>query len=141
MARDKTKQTDEDTKTDDSQNKDTASEKKDGSSSGQGDEGGKPEKGDEIKVAKTETNAALLTQLYQREAFRRSKGYGASGTGSGIWRVQRLTALALIPLAIWFLVSMLVNMTGAGADPAANTSLIVICQAPFHRSRYSAASV
>ena len=74
---------------------------------------------DEIKVAKTETNAALLTQLYQREAFRRSKGYGASGTGSRIWRAQRLTALALIPLAIWFLVALLVNMTGKGADPAA----------------------
>ena len=85
----------------------------------QDDDGGKSEKDNEIKVAKTETNAALLTQLYQRESFRRSKGYGASGTGSGIWRVQRLTALALIPLAIWFLVSLLVNMTGVGADPAA----------------------
>ena len=85
----------------------------------QDNDGGKSEKDNEIKVAKTETNAALLTQLYQREAFRRSKGYGASGTGSRIWRAQRLTALALIPLAIWFVVSLLASMTGTGADPAA----------------------
>ena len=80
-----------------------------------GDDGGH----EEIKVAKTETNAALLTQLYQREAYRKSKGYGASGTGSRTWRMQRLTALALIPLAVWFVVSLLVHMTGAGAAPAA----------------------
>lgn len=110
MAQDKTQQTD--AKTDNSQSKDKPSTTQD-------NDGGKSEKDNEIKVAKTETNAALLTQLYQREAFRRSKGYGASGTGSRIWRAQRLTALALIPLAIWFIVSLLVNMTGAGADPAA----------------------
>ena len=121
MAQDNAQSSDDDTdgKSDDSQNKDNCSEKDDDSSSGKDDDGQESEKDDEIKVAKTETNAALLTQLYQRESFRRSKGYGASGTGSRIWRVQRLTALALIPLAIWFVVSLLASMTGTGADPAA----------------------
>ncbi|MGC8518770.1 MAG: succinate dehydrogenase, hydrophobic membrane anchor protein [Steroidobacteraceae bacterium] len=34
-------------------------------------------------------------------------GHGAAKTGVHHWWVQRLTAVALVPLAIWFVVSML----------------------------------
>ncbi len=33
--------------------------------------------------------------------------HGAAGTGSGHWLVQRLSALALIPLSIWLVVSLM----------------------------------
>ena len=72
---------------------------------------------DEIKVARTQTNAALLTQLDQRMAYRRAHGDGASGSGSRTFVAQRLTAVALIPLAIWFVTSLLLAMTHPG-EPA-----------------------
>ena len=80
---------------------------------GRGNDGGK-KSSDEIKVARTQTNAALLTQLDQRMAYRRAHGNGASGRGSRTFVTQRLTAIALIPLALWFVVSLMVAMTGPG---------------------------
>ena len=76
------------------------------------------ESSDDIKVERTQTNAALLTQLDQRMAFRRAHGNGASGSGSKTFMAQRLTAIALIPLAIWFVVSLMVAMTGPGEAAA-----------------------
>lgn len=73
---------------------------------------------DDIKVARTQTNAALLTQLEQRMAYRRARGNGASHGGSKTFLAQRLTAVALIPLAIWFVVSLMVAMTGPGEAAA-----------------------
>ncbi|TYC64064.1 succinate dehydrogenase, hydrophobic membrane anchor protein [Stappia sp. BW2] len=73
---------------------------------------------DEIKVARTQTDPSLLTRLAQRTAYRRATALGASGTGAAIWTVQRMTALALIPLALWFLVSIL-SMLHAPATTAA----------------------
>jgi succinate dehydrogenase / fumarate reductase, membrane anchor subunit len=35
------------------------------------------------------------------------RGLGAAGTGVHHWWVQRLTAVALVPLAVWLLVSLL----------------------------------
>jgi succinate dehydrogenase / fumarate reductase membrane anchor subunit len=35
------------------------------------------------------------------------RGLGSAGTGVHHWWVQRLTALALVPLAVWLLVSLL----------------------------------
>jgi succinate dehydrogenase / fumarate reductase membrane anchor subunit len=37
----------------------------------------------------------------------RVRGLGSAGTGVHHWWVQRLTSLALVPLAIWLLVSLL----------------------------------
>ena len=37
----------------------------------------------------------------------RVRGLGAAGNGVHHWWVQRLTALALVPLAVWLLVSLL----------------------------------
>lgn len=77
------------------------------------DQGGQKESADNdsdsdevIKVARTPTSPALLTQLEHRHDYTRARGLGAGYTGAATWRVQRLTALALIPLAIWFVVSV-----------------------------------
>ena len=38
-----------------------------------------------------------------RTALKVARGNGASGTGVHHWWIQRVTAIALIPLSIWFL--------------------------------------
>lgn len=102
---------------------------KNGASDGAGDKSGKgggegakdakqDGQKDEIKVARTRTDASLLTNLHQRQAFRRARGLGASGTGAAIWTAQRLTALALIPLALWFLASLLAMLHAPAPDAA-----------------------
>ncbi|MSP51042.1 MAG: succinate dehydrogenase, hydrophobic membrane anchor protein [Alphaproteobacteria bacterium] len=49
----------------------------------------------------------------------RVRGLGSAKSGTNHWWHQRLTALALIPLTVWFAVS-LVAMTGRGYDTAVN---------------------
>ncbi|MBX2837760.1 MAG: succinate dehydrogenase, hydrophobic membrane anchor protein [Gammaproteobacteria bacterium] len=41
-----------------------------------------------------------------RNPLARVKGLGASGQGSHHWWVQRLSAIALIPLSLWFVFSI-----------------------------------
>ena len=50
-----------------------------------------------------------------RSPLGRARGYGAARAGVHHWRAQRLTALALLPLAIYFVISVLVLL---GADQA-----------------------
>ncbi len=42
-----------------------------------------------------------------RSALGRVKGLGSAKEGVGHWRVQRLTAMALVPLSLWFVLSLL----------------------------------
>lgn len=42
-----------------------------------------------------------------RSTLGRAKGLGASGSGVHHWWMQRITAVALIPLTIWFVMSLL----------------------------------
>lgn len=42
----------------------------------------------------------------------RARGYGAAKQGTAHWWHQRLTAIALVPLSLWFVASM-VALTGA----------------------------
>jgi len=51
-----------------------------------------------------------------RSSIARARGLGSAKEGVGHWWVQRLTALALIPLGLWFVASV-VHL--AGADHAA----------------------
>lgn len=44
------------------------------------------------------------------------KGLGAAGEGIGHWWAQRVTAIALVPLTVWFVASVVAM---AGADYAA----------------------
>lgn len=41
-----------------------------------------------------------------RSAFDRPEGLGSARTGEGHWWVQRITAVALVPLILWFAASM-----------------------------------
>ncbi len=53
-----------------------------------------------------------------RTPLGRVRGLGSANAGTGHWWHQRLTALALIPLALWFVVS-LIWITGADHATAA----------------------
>ena len=48
----------------------------------------------------------------RRTPLAKARGLGSAKDGLGHWWVQRITAIALIPLVVWFCVS-LVMMTGA----------------------------
>ena len=45
-----------------------------------------------------------------RHPLARAKGLGASGEGAHHWWLQRLSALALIPLSLWFVFEILNHM-------------------------------
>ncbi|MEQ8355267.1 MAG: succinate dehydrogenase, hydrophobic membrane anchor protein [Kiloniellaceae bacterium] len=47
-----------------------------------------------------------------RSPLGRVRGLGSAKDGTGHWWAQRLTALALVPLTIWFCISV-IAMTGA----------------------------
>lgn len=72
-----------------------------------------------IEVARTPTNPALLTQLEHNRVDNEARAHGAGHTGSAIFHMQRLTALALIPLSIWFVVGVIRMVTGASHTQAA----------------------
>ena len=40
----------------------------------------------------------------------KAKGHGASHSGVGHWWFQRVTAVALVPLLVWFVVSLIASM-------------------------------
>ena len=69
----------------------------------------------------------------------RVRGLGSAKDGTHHWWAQRVTAVALVPLTIWFAVSV-AGMAGAGADVAAawvgaplNTVLLLLLiAATFH---------
>lgn len=47
-----------------------------------------------------------------RSPLGRATGLGSATKGSGHWRAERVTAIALVPLTIWFLASV-VALTGS----------------------------
>ncbi len=51
-----------------------------------------------------------------RSALSQARGLGSAKGGSAHWWTQRVTAVALIPLAIWFLASLLALGRGNHAD-------------------------
>jgi succinate dehydrogenase / fumarate reductase membrane anchor subunit len=53
-----------------------------------------------------------------RSPLGRAIGLGSAKEGVEHWWAERLTALALVPLTIWFVISV-VELAGAGADRAA----------------------
>jgi succinate dehydrogenase / fumarate reductase membrane anchor subunit len=50
-----------------------------------------------------------------RSALGRARGLGAAKSGAAHWWAQRVTAMALIPLSLWF-VCALVHLLGASHD-------------------------
>ncbi len=55
----------------------------------------------------------------RRTPLARARGLGSAKDGLGHWWAQRITAIALIPLVVWFCVS-LVMMTGADFQTVRN---------------------
>ncbi len=53
--------------------------------------------------------------MEMRSTLGRVRGLGSAGDGSHHWWIQRLTAVALIPLGIWFILAV---MSFVGADYA-----------------------
>jgi len=75
-----------------------------------------------------------------RSALQRSRGLGPSHEGHNHWWLQRITSLALIPLTLWFVYSVIV-LTGAeyshaiawmGRPLHASIMLLFIVIAIFH---------
>lgn len=42
-----------------------------------------------------------------RSQLKLARGLGSARSGSGAWVAERMTAIALVPLAIWFIVSVI----------------------------------
>lgn len=61
----------------------------------------------------------LFSQNDSAPAANRAAGLGASGSGVEHWRAQRLSALAAVPLSVWFLASLIAL---AGGDYAVVTA-------------------
>ncbi len=76
-----------------------------------------------------------------RSPLARARGLGATGEGLGHWWAQRMSALALIPLTIWFVVSM-IALIGAdyqaardwAGSPVVAGLLILFIVATFHHT-------
>ncbi len=54
-----------------------------------------------------------------RSDLGRVKGLGSAKEGVGHWRLQRLTAMALVPLSLWFVMSLLCVFNDSHADVVA----------------------
>ena len=77
-----------------------------------------------------------------RSPIGRVRGLGSAKDGTQHWWMQRVTALALIPLAIWFVASI-VALTGKDhaaftawvKNPVSATLLVVLIAATFHHAQ------
>ncbi len=77
-----------------------------------------------------------------RTPMGRARGLGSARDGAGHWWAQRLTAIALVPLTLWFVASV-VSLAGAGHAevaawlgapvPAVLTILLIV--ATFHHAQ------
>lgn len=77
-----------------------------------------------------------------RSALGRVRGLGSAKEGVQHWWAQRLTALALIPLTLWF-VTGLIGVAGADyatarawiAQPVSAVALLLLLAAGFHHGQ------
>lgn len=61
----------------------------------------------------------------KRSMLGQVRGTGSAKSGTGHWKAQRLTALALIPLLLWFVTSFIVML------PAPYVMVVDWLQSPF----------
>ena len=74
-----------------------------------------------------------------RTPLAHARGLGSAKSGTAHWWAQRLTAIALIPLVIWFVVSIVI-MTGSDHDavvawignPLTAVLMVLLIVAVFH---------
>lgn len=77
-----------------------------------------------------------------RSDLGRVRGLGSAKEGVAHWWVQRITALALIPLVVWFVASI-IGLSGAShaamvdwvASPVPAILLILLIAATFHHAQ------
>ena len=77
-----------------------------------------------------------------RTPLARVRGLGSAKEGTAHWWAQRLTAIALVPLVLWFAVSLIV-LTGADheavtawlGNPAAAVFMLLLILAGFHHAQ------
>jgi len=77
-----------------------------------------------------------------RSDLARVRGLGSAKAGVGHWWAQRVTALALIPLAVWF-VAQVIHLAGAPhaavvdwvASPVPAILLVLLIVAMFHHAQ------
>jgi succinate dehydrogenase / fumarate reductase membrane anchor subunit len=55
------------------------------------------------------TDSTSPHQASLQAPLARVRGLGASGTGAHHWWMQRVTSIALLPLTIWFILSLATN--------------------------------
>ena len=76
-----------------------------------------------------------------RSPLGRARGLGSAKEGLHHWWAQRLTAIALVPLTLWFVMS-LIRLSGTGyedfiywvASPLNATALILFVAVAFHHA-------
>jgi succinate dehydrogenase / fumarate reductase, membrane anchor subunit len=77
-----------------------------------------------------------------RSDLARVRGLGSAKAGAGHWWAQRVTALALVPLVVWF-VAQIVHLVGAPhaavvdwvASPVPAILLVLLVVATFHHGQ------
>jgi succinate dehydrogenase / fumarate reductase membrane anchor subunit len=77
-----------------------------------------------------------------RSALGQARGLGSAKDGTHHWWAQRVTAIALVPLSIW-LVTTLIQLSGAGyegfvmwfANPIQATVMILLLGVTFHHAQ------
>lgn len=75
----------------------------------------------------------------RRSALGRARGLGSARAGSRHWWAQRLTALALVPLTLWFIFSV-IHLSGAShqvvidwlSAPVTLVLMLALIVATFH---------
>lgn len=80
--------------------------------------------------------------MSMRSPLGRARGHGSAKEGLSHWWAQRLTAVALVPLTLWLVVSVIANV-GADYDamrawlgaPINATLLVLLLVAVFHHAQ------
>jgi succinate dehydrogenase / fumarate reductase membrane anchor subunit len=77
-----------------------------------------------------------------RSPLGRARGLGSAREGAAHWWAQRLTAVALVPLCLWFVIG-LVGVIGQGyetvlewiSEPVTSALLVILIVAAFHHAQ------
>ena len=76
-----------------------------------------------------------------RSPLARASGLGSAKSGLGHWRAQRLSAVALVPLTLWFVASIIAHTGGDYPafvawlrSPLAATPMVLLLIALFYHS-------
>ena len=80
--------------------------------------------------------------MSQRTALGRVRGLGSAKEGAAHWWAQRLTAIALVPLSLWFVASVVALVGGDHAaviqwlsNPVADICMLLLILAACHHAQ------